>query len=528
MKLTTSEQMRNLDRQAIEERGISSIDLMERAASHLAEAVLERLPERPGRCRTAVFCGAGNNGGDGIGAARLLYLKGVSVRAILVGDREKLTEDAREEERRLRACGVELEPFYQGDADLRAYVRSCQAVVDALFGVGLSRPIQPDSPYAAAIELMNAVRGVVVSADIASGVEADTGRVLGQAVKADRTVTFTYPKIGHAVGDGALYAGEVLVRDIGIPEDLKRALRCPVQTVERDFVQSALPPRKPDGHKGDFGELLIVGGAAGYTGAPYLTASAAVHSGCGLVTLGVPAGIWAVEAVKCTSAMPVALPGKHDASTLDPKALPDILRRMERCDVLALGPGLGRSKDALELARQVLLETEKPVVLDADGINALNGHINVLEARRGRVTILTPHDGEFARVAAESNPAGEDGTWTLPIRDRVNAARDFAVAHGCILVLKGHRTLTATPEGNVLVNTTGNAGLAKGGSGDVLTGLIASLLCQGATAVQAAAAGVWIHGRAGDMAAELYSQYAMTPSNVIAAFADVFLELEQE
>ena len=351
-----------------------------------------------------------------------------------------------------------------------------------------------------------------MAADIASGVEADTGRILGCAAKADRTVTFTIKKVGQAVGDGVLLSGQVEVRDIGIPADLERKTICPAQTVEADFVRAALPARKPDGHKGDFGKLLIVGGAEGYTGAPYLTASAAVRTGCGLVYLGVPEGIWAVEAVKCVSSMPFPLPEKH--GMLSYKALQEIEEKLSICDVLALGPGLGRSEQVTRLACDLLLRTEKPVVLDADGINALEGHIDVLDRRRGRVTILTPHDGEFVRVGGD-----------LSHGDRVKAARDFAAARDCVLVLKGHRTVTATPAGNVLVNTTGNSGLAKGGSGDVLTGVIASLLAQGATAAQAAAAGVWLHGRAGDLAEKRLTAFGMTPEDVVREMPGAFLEI---
>ena len=307
-------------------------------------------------------------------------------------------------------------------------------------------------------------------------------------------------------------SGDVTVWDIGIPKDLYITSRA--QTVESAFVRDALPRRKLDGHKGDFGKLLVIGGAVGYTGAPYLTASAAVRSGCGLVYLGVPESIWAVEAEKCVSAMPFPLPEKN--GLLSDKALQQILEKLDICDVLALGPGLGRSDRVTRLACDLLRQTEKPVVLDADGINALEGHIDVLDARRGRVTILTPHDGEFARIGGD-----------LSGGDRLAAARNFAAAHGCILVLKGHRTVTVGPEGNALVNTTGNSGLAKGGSGDVLTGVIASLLAQGASPIRAAAAGVWLHGRAGDIAARELTPYGMTPADVIERLPKVFKELEE-
>ena len=295
-------------------------------------------------------------------------------------------------------------------------------------------------------------------------------------------------------------------------------MRCSVQTVEHEYAVAVLPKRKFDGHKGDFGKVLVAGGTIGYTGAPYLTASAAVRSGCGLVFMGVPESIWAVEAAKCVSAMPFPLPEKTDIMTkrstlVVPKALTMLEEKLAGCDVLALGPGMGREAQTEQLVLDLLRRTEKPVVLDADGINALEKHMDVLDARRGRTTILTPHDGEFIRIGGDFS-AG-----------RIEAAKSFARAHGCILVLKGHRTITATPEGNVLINTTGNSGLAKGGSGDVLTGIIASLLAQGATAVQAAALGVWMHGRAGDLAARRLTEYAMTPADVVETLSEVFGEL---
>ena len=511
MKLATSAQMRELDRKAIEERRVPSIDLMEQASAEVAQAALDLLPDKPSKCRAAVFCGAGNNGGDGIGAARLLFLMGLKIRVFLVGEYDRLTPDAMEETGRLSECGVELESFDPANQAQAAWARSSHVIIDAIFGVGLSRDIAPDSKFAAAVDLINQCKGVTIAADIASGVEADTGRVLGRAVKADRTVTFSLKKIGQAVGEGFLLSGDATVHDIGIPASLVREVVCPVQTVEADFARCALPPRKPDGHKGDFGKLLVVGGAVGYTGAPYLTASAAVRSGCGLVYLGVPESIWQIEAAKCTAAMPFPLGGGWVGKL--GHSLPAILERMKNCDVLALGPGLGREEETARLARELLVKTEKPVVLDADGINALEGHIDILDQRRGWVTVLTPHDGEYARIGGAING------------DRVGTARAFAKEHGCVLVLKGHRTVTAGPEGNVLVNTTGNSGLAKGGSGDVLTGLIASLLAQGAAPMLAAAGGVWLHGRAGDLAAQALTEYGLTPEDVIAAFPKVFSEL---
>ena len=511
MRLASSREMKELDRIAIEERKIPSIDLMERAADHIVNAVRTRM--RGEDRAAALFCGTGNNGGDGLAAARKLYDAGILARAFLVGDPQKLTKDAREECRRLEAAGFSLEYYDESSEEQRQWTMDCEVIVDALFGVGLSRDIEEGSIYASAVRLMNESPAQVVAADIASGLAADSGRVLGCAVRAEETVTFSLPKIGQFLGEGPAYSGKVRVQDIGLPRDLiEGGLPSRLFMVDEKAAAPLLPERKPDGHKGNFGKVLVVGGSVGYTGAPYLCASAAVHGGCGLVYLGVPRSIWAVEAGKCVSSMPFPL---EDADgKLSERALPKILERLESCDVLALGPGLGRSEGVTKLVTALLLQTEKPVVLDADGINALEGHIDSLDGRRDRVTILTPHEGEFARVGGD-----------LTSGDRLLAARTFAKAHGCTLVLKGHRTITVSPEGEAFLNTTGSSGLAKGGSGDVLTGLIASLLAQGLSAEAASALGVWLHGRAGDEAEELFTPYAVTPEKVISALPRSFSAL---
>lgn len=275
--------------------------------------------------------------------------------------------------------------------------------------------------------------------------------------------------------------------------------------IDRNYAAAALPARREDGHKGEFGKLLIVGGAVGYTGAPYLSALAAVRSGCGLVYLGVPRCIWAVEAAKCASAMPFPL--ADDGARLTADALAPIRDKLLTCNVLALGPGLGRGAGVSALVQSLLWETDQPVVLDADGLNALSENMEALEARRGRTTVLTPHDGELARLLGVS--VGE-----LLRRDRAETARAFAVRYGCYLVRKGHRTIVAAPDGALLENTCGSSALAKGGSGDVLTGVIAALLAQGAGAAQAAALGVWLHARAGDLLAAGLTAYCVTPEDV--------------
>ena len=281
-------------------------------------------------------------------------------------------------------------------------------------------------------------------------------------------------------------------------------------TLDAAYVRAALPSRDPEGHKGDFGKVYVLGGSVGYTGAPVFCSRAAVRSGCGLVFLGVPSDIWQVAAVKSDEAMPHPLPSLDGKLCLS--AEEDIRRRAAGCDAVAMGCGMGRSEESDGLVRR-LLTLEQPLVLDADGINALEWHIDELSRRRGLVTVLTPHEGEFFRVGGDVS------------RGRESGAAAYAARRGVYLVLKGHRTVTASPEGDVLVNTTGGSGLAKGGSGDVLTGVIASLMAQRAAALRAAAVGVWLHGRAGDLAEQELTAYSVTPEDVVRKLPDAIREI---
>lgn len=529
MKIATAQQMREMDRVAIRERGVPSTRLMENAADAVAVAAGElaeqarrarlrgvcahRCPdtcaqdgERP--LRAVCFCGAGNNGGDGVAAARLLLERGFEVRAVLVGRRDKMTPDCREMEGRLRAAGGALEEFCPDDAQFAVWCLSADVMVDALFGIGLNTQLRGDAYIA--VQMMNTCRIPVVCADIPSGVEADTGRVLGAAVEAAVTVTFTLPKAGHYIGRGGVCSGRVVVADIGIPADLVRDAQSGLYAVEPGDVH--LPYRARDAHKGDFGRVYILGGSVGYTGAPVLAARAAVRAGAGLVSVGVPAPVWPVAAQKLECAMSHPLPsGKEGCLSLE--ATEEALARISNAGVCLIGPGLGRGKGVASVVRHILAETHVPVVLDADGINALEGHIDILDGRRGLFTVLTPHDGEFARLAGH-----------LPGENRLEEASAFAAGHGCCLVLKGHRTITAFPDGGVFVNTTGNPGMAKGGSGDVLGGIIVALLGQGLPAREAVPMAVCLHGAAGDLCARELGEYGMTPGDMVRALPGVLME----
>ncbi len=483
MKLSTSAMMREMDDFTINTLKTPSTLLMTNAAEHVAKAALELMGEN----RSAViFCGSGNNGGDGVAAGVYLKKLGVSTELFLVGKREKMTPDTLEMERRYAELGGEILDFSREDAQRAC--RGAGVIIDAMFGVGLNSDMR--GAGAEAVDIINSAAAPVVAADIASGVEADTGRILGRAVKADVTVTFSMAKPGHFSEPGCVFSGKVLVKDIGIPDSM-------TENAETKFFAVApgeisLPKRERISHKGDYGKVLIAGGSVGYTGAPVLSAAAASRCGSGLIWLGVPEDIYAITAVRCLEAMP--FPAKKPE---------DILDRLSRCDACLIGPGMGNTEKTAELVRLALESARTPLILDADGINAVSGNIDVLK-KAGCPVILTPHEGEFQRLGGAVGSGG-----------RMRAASDFAQENGCILVLKGHRTVTAFPDGTAWVNTTGNPGMARGGSGDVLAGMVLSFAGQGFPIKDAVLAAVYLHGLAGDMCAGKFGEYSMTPGDML-------------
>ena len=535
MRLCGSAQMRGMDRYTIEVLGVPGAKLMSNAAGHIASAAMEKLALGGA---AAVFCGAGNNGGDGIGAAAFLLEKGVPVRAFLIGGRDKLTADSAEMLRRFEALGGALESF-GGPDDISGYVSNCGVVIDAIYGIGLNSAVRGDA--LAAVRMINASGAFVIAADIPSGVHADTGAILGDAVRADATITFTMAKPGHFIEPGCVCCGEVRVRYIGIPAAASGsdyaagsagdAAGSAGESADSDHAagrpdaiggagdaaggassdvfavmqgDAGLPRRRADSHKGDHGRCLIIAGSVGYTGAPALCARAASRTGAGLVYLGVPGAIYDIMAVKLDEEMPFPLPCDADGR-LAAGAAGEILRRAEQCDVCLIGPGLGQSEEITELVQSLVKTLKAPIVLDADGLNAVAGNPDILE-KAASPLILTPHPGEFARLGGDAS-AG----------DRLGAARDFARKHRCVLVLKGHRTITSMPDGAAYINTTGNAAMAKGGSGDVLAGMIAALIGQKLPVKDAVTTAVYLHGLAGDVCATEYGEYSVTAGDITAA-----------
>jgi hydroxyethylthiazole kinase-like uncharacterized protein yjeF len=476
--LVGAETMRALDRHAIDELGVPGELLMESAGRAVAEAVLARLPG--GRAEVCVVCGGGNNGGDGLVAARHLHLLGVPVRIALVGDPARLRGDAAANWKRARVHGVPVEGRWRPPAR--------GVVVDAVFGTGLARKVE--GAPAAAIRRVARARSSecrVVAVDVPSGLDAGTGQVQGVAVEADCTVSLSLPTLGLALEPGRSLAGEVLVARIGIP-DAAPGAAADAELWTPALAGSLLPARPPGAHKGSFGHVLLVAGSEGKTGAAALAAAGAARAGAGLVTVACPAGLNDILEVKLTEAMTAPVADTTERA-LAASAEDACLALAAERDVVGAGPGVGRGRETQALLRALAKRLERPLVIDADGLFAFAGEPEVLRGRRGP-TVLTPHPGEAARLLGRNAAAIN--------RDRVGAARELARASGAIAVLKGAATVVADPEGRVAVNPTGGPALASGGTGDVLTGLVCGYLAQGVAPFDAAALAVYVHGAAAD------------------------------
>lgn len=479
-RVVGTEEMRLLDRAASEEFCVPSRVLMENAGHALAFEAAAHL--EPGG-RVVVVCGPGNNGGDGLVAARHLANAGLPVEALILTD--QLKGDAKENLDALVRLGGAVRHF-QPDKGLGACV--ADVVIDAVFGLGLSRP--PDGLAKAAIERIVLAREAgakVIACDLPSGLHSDTGRPLGPCVTADVTVTFGYLKRGLVLEPGASFAGRVVLADISLPRQAEAKLKGPMVFVLReDEIRAMLPERDSSSHKGTFGHVLAVAGAPGKTGAAAMMAAAALRGGAGLVTLaGRPAEVGAAQAY-APELMAAHVPGSGPLGLAD---LPALLAAAEDKTVLAIGPGLWRGPESAALIGRLLAETKLPVVIDADALNALAEAPALVDAAAGRA-ILTPHPGEMGRLAGIPTSAVQD--------DRIGVARRFSDEHKVVVLLKGARTVIAT-RGATAVNPTGNPGMATAGCGDVLTGLIAALLAQGLTTGGAACAGAFVHGLAGDL-----------------------------
>ncbi|HSB73941.1 MAG TPA: NAD(P)H-hydrate dehydratase [Candidatus Methylomirabilis sp.] len=504
LKVVTAQEMQELDRRATAEYGIPSLLLMEHAGAETAREIREAIPAASGG-RVVVLCGRGNNGGDGFVVARHLLARGAQVETFLLARREEVKGDARvnlEILEKLRAAPTQITEA-SGLGALVDRVAASDLVVDALLGTGTRGPVE--GLFAEAIQAVNRAGRPVAAVDIPSGLIADSPEAAGPAVRAALTVTFALPKPCLLLHPAAGYAGSVRVADIGIPRALLQDPTLRLGLLEAADVVAAFPPRDPASHKGTFGHVLVVAGSVGKTGAAALCALAAQRGGAGLVTLGVPESLNDILEVKLTEVMTEPLP-ETEARTLAGDSLKPLLALAEGKSAVAIGPGLTTHPSTRQLVCDLLTTLRLPMVLDADGINALEGRAEILARATGPV-ILTPHPGELSRLLRL--------TRTELLARRISVAQETAAAHHVTLVLKMARSLIAGPGGEIAIVPTGNPGMATGGTGDVLTGLIAGLLAQGMAPGLAAQAGAYVHGLAGDLAATRLGQEAMLAGDLL-------------
>ncbi len=478
--------MAALDRRAADEFGISTLMLMEAAGRQVAAAAMQMVAAASPRA--FVVAGKGNNGGDGLVAARVLMAAGWRVSVILLAREADVSGDAAVNLGAARRAGVEIVPLDStGVPGLRGVLGGADLVIDGLFGTGFRGPVV--GLAAKTVEAINACGRPVLAIDIPSGVQGDTGTVEGPAVRAQMTVTLGLPKIGLLLPPGAEHAGRIGVADVGHPQRLIDGAGLRTSLVTRAMVDAAIPTRRMDAHKGAFGRVLVIAGAVGYTGAAILCTRGALRSGAGLVTVGVPAPIYPIVASSVIEGMPVPL-ADHDGA-LAVEAGDQIRDLTAAADVVAGGPGLSRLPGPAAIVRRLLAECAKPMVLDADALNVLAGSTEVLRQARAPV-VITPHPGEMARLL--------DAKTEDVQRHRLQTARAAAARFGVVVVLKGARTVVASPDGEAFIVSTGNPAMATGGMGDVLTGAIAALIGQRLPPIAAAWTGAYLHGLAGDLA----------------------------
>ncbi len=513
MKLVNADQMRAIDDRAINVEKIPSLELMENAGRGIFEYIKENIIPQFDRPNIAVICGRGNNGGDGFVVGRHLIDDGWEVDFYLVGDDEKLSDDCRVNYNHIRDAGHGIvhiidEPHLP---DLSEY----NIIVDAIFGTGFSGA--PRGISEPVIERINDANRFVVAVDAPSGLDVSTGAAEGAVVMADITTTLALPKPGQFVSPGRELCGNVVVIPIGIPAEVVDHFDLKSNLIMSELVSSLLPIPKSDGHKGNFGKVFVLAGSPGLTGAATMSGLAAARSGAGLVTVGVPASLNHILEVKLTEVMTVPLPEDKRKSVLAVRGIGQIRQLIAERDAAAIGPGIGRHHETIELIQRLIPSIDVPAVIDADGLFALSKDNSPLLADHAPL-VLTPHPGEFARLTGETPDANQINNYDLAVK--------YARAFNSVIVLKGSPTIVASPDGEVFLNPTGNWGMATGGSGDVLTGIILALLGQGLDPMEAAVCGVYVHGLAGDLATEEIHPRSMIAGDLIEYLSDAFDAVE--
>lgn len=513
--LVRADEMRRMDRLTIEEFGIPGRVLMENAGRQAAEILMRTFAGSTKR-HAGVLAGRGNNGGDGFVIARVLASRGWQVTVYVLCSRNRIAGDALANLLLLEAMRMEV-LWVPAEADFRnvaGRLTTHDVLVDALLGTGLNQEVR--GLYRLAIEAINQSEKPVFSVDIPSGLDADSGKALGCCVQAHATVTFGFAKIGHVLLPGACFTGKLHVVDIGIPPVIARRVSPHQAEVDLGDFQPVAAKRQPDSHKGRNGHCLIVAGSRGKAGAAGLAARAALRSGAGLVTIACPSSIQPILHGLLMEAMTEAFP-ETPAGALSDEALDPILDAARGKTVLALGPGLSQDAPAVRLVHQLVSRSPVPLVIDADGLNAIAQNPDTLLQLR-QPAVLTPHPGEMARLAGTGVPEIQS--------DRIHHARNFATRYGCYLILKGARSILALPDGFVYLNPTGNPGMATAGMGDVLTGMIAGFMAQGFGPRLSCLAAVYLHGAAGDRLASSHGPRGFLASELADMLPALFRELE--
>jgi hydroxyethylthiazole kinase-like uncharacterized protein yjeF len=515
VRVTTAAEMRELDRLAIDTYGIPGVVLMENAGAQVARILWQEFPELSTR-RVAVLCGQGNNGGDGFVVARYLHNASVSVRVFIVGEPENIRGEARTHLQVLMRAGIAPQAANTPEAvrAVCAQLPEYDILIDALLGTGLKAGVSGFLQQI--IGAMNASGRPVVAVDIPSGLSADVGTLLGTHVQAHLTVTMALPKQGLLLYPAAEHVGKLVVVDIGFPAAVREHESVHCHVLEPQIIASQLVGRAADTHKGNYGHLLVVAGGLGKTGAGVLASLAALRAGAGLVSYALPHSLNAAMEAKLTEVMTLTLP-EAEAGVLGADAAKRLMEWIEGKDALILGPGLGTHPETVRCVHDILRQARLPVVLDADGLNALAIDPHSLGSIQAPL-ILTPHLGELARL--------RQATTATIQADRLTAARETARAYHAVVVLKGAHTIIAEPEGALHINLTGNPGMATAGSGDVLAGVIGALLGQGYTPSLAARVGVHIHGLAGDLAAATLGERSLIAGDLIDMLPRAFQQIE--
>jgi hydroxyethylthiazole kinase-like uncharacterized protein yjeF len=491
--------------------GISSSRLMENAGSAAARFIRGVALLDGVRC--AVVCGCGNNGGDGFVVARRLTETGAQISVILACGLPR-TQEASEMYERLHGLPVEVLDYGRDRHRCTELIPQCGIIVDAVFGTGFRG--SADDTLSELFRRINTSAARIFALDIPSGADADTGAVPGQCIRAEFTITFAAAKTGHFLSPACDFCGSVNVVNIGIPDEAFPDSGG-IELIDPAYCRSALPVRRRESNKGDYGRVLCLCGSLTMPGAAAMSSAAAARCGAGLVTLAVPKSIYAPLAAKTCEVMTVPLE-ETESGSVSLRARNKILELASRCTAVLIGCGLSHAPETCSLVRDLLGELDCAVVLDADGINAVAGHINILRDSRAKL-ILTPHPGEMSRLCGLGIPEIQ--------ADRAGTARRFAGEYGVTLVLKGSGTIVAQPDGSAHINPTGNPGMARGGSGDILAGMIAGFAAQGIGPNEAACAAVYIHGLAGDRCAAKLSQYGMLPTDMLCEIPQIFREMSR-